>query len=65
MKEIRGRLSEPAGRGWDRFLASEGVDATALLEAIGRDMAAGKWWIPARVLREAKRIRQERKGRGY
>lgn len=63
MKEIRGRLSERAGRGWDRFLASEGVNATALLEAMGRDMADGKWWIPSRVSREAKEIALERDSR--
>lgn len=63
MREIRARLSEPAGRAWDRLLAEEGITASGLIEALGRHMDEGRWLPSARAIELARRIDKERRRR--
>lgn len=40
MAEVRARLTDEAYAAWDRAVTREGVTLTALVESIGREMAA-------------------------
>lgn len=60
---ISARLSEHAGAGWDRTATREGVTLTALLEALGLDLADDHWKPPRRVIDEARRIDRDRRNR--
>jgi DNA-binding transcriptional ArsR family regulator len=63
MREIRARLSEPAGRAWDRLLTEEGITASGLVEALGRQMSEGKWFPSTRALELARVVDKERRRR--
>lgn len=63
MDEIRARLSEPAGRAWDRLKAEEGVNAAAVCEAIGLLMDEGKWFPSTRMLELARSVAVRRGSR--
>ena len=39
---LRGRVDEDTARAWDRWLTEERLTFAAVLEAIGREIAAGK-----------------------
>ena len=52
---LRGRVDEATGRAWDRWLLDQGVTLAAALEAIGREIAAGRP-PSARVARLARQI---------
>lgn len=60
MEEIRATLSEPAGRAWDRLKAEEGVNASAMCEAIGLLMDEGRWFPSVRMLELARTVAAER-----
>lgn len=60
---LRARLSDDASHAWDAFATDAGVTMTALIEALGRDMAAGQWKPTKRVVDEARRIDHERRSR--
>lgn len=61
--QIKGRLSEPASKAWDRFITQEGVTTAALLAALGEELAAGRWKPTRRAIEEARRIDRERHSR--
>jgi hypothetical protein len=61
--ELRARLTVRAWRGWDRTATTEGITATALAEALGVEMAAGKWHPSRRVIEAARKIDRERRSR--
>lgn len=63
LRELRAKLSEPAGAAWDRMLTDEGITASGLIEALGREMAAGRWKPSNRVLALTKQIDRERRSR--
>lgn len=63
MAHIRARLTDESSRAWDRTVTREGVTMTALLEAIGREIAAGRWQPTKRMIDQARRIDSERRSR--
>lgn len=63
MGEVRARLSDEGYRGWDRTVTREGVTLTALVESIGRELDAGSWHPPRRMIDEARKIDRERRSR--
>lgn len=63
MERISARLTDGAATAWDRSATTEGVTLTALLEALGRDMATGKWKPPRHAIELARKIDRERRSR--
>jgi hypothetical protein len=63
LRELRAKLSEPAGVAWDRMLTDEGITGSGLVEAMGRLMADGKWYPNAETLRLTRQIDRERRSR--
>lgn len=61
--QIKGDLSGPAGRAWDRFVTQEGVTTAALLEALCSELAEGRWKPTRRVVARARKIDVERRSR--
>lgn len=41
-RQVHGRVDEETYAAWDRWVTSEGVTFAAVLEAIGREIAAGR-----------------------
>lgn len=59
---LRGRVDEDTAAAWERWLAREGVTFSAVLEAIGQEIAAGR--PPTRkVVMLARQIDRERGSR--
>jgi hypothetical protein len=59
---LRGRVDEDTARAWDRWLTAEGVTFSAVLEALGQEMAEGR--PPSkRVAVLARKIDRERSSR--
>lgn len=58
-----GLLSEEARRGWRTFCAEQGVDLTAFLEAVGRQLDARKPIDVEAAVVQARIIAAERKAR--
>lgn len=63
MAHIRARLTDEAARAWDRTVTREGVTMTALIEALGREMADGHWKPTRHAIELARRIDRERRSR--
>lgn len=63
MAHIRARLSDESSRAWDRTVTREGVTMTALLEALGREMSAGRWHPTRGAVELARKIDRERRSR--
>lgn len=61
--QIKGNVSEPAGRAWDRFRLEHGLTTAALIAAIAEDMAAGRWQPSKRTVELARKIDRERHSR--
>ena len=61
--QVQVRLSEDARRGWDRLCTDNGCTLTAVLEALGRELDAGRSPVPERVLKAAREIDRERRSR--
>lgn len=60
--ELRGRVDPATLAAWDRWLTTEGLTTSAALEAIGREIAAGR--PPSkRVVALARKIDRERSSR--
>ena len=57
------RLTDHARAGWDRFCTAERVTLTALVEAIGLELADGHDFIPPEVVERAATIDRHRKSR--
>jgi hypothetical protein len=59
---LRGRVEEDTAHCWDRFLTTEGLTFSAVLEALGQEMAVGR--PPSRrVVKLARKIDRERSSR--
>lgn len=56
-------LTEPARRGLDRFCTHQRVTLTALIEALGLELADDQDVIPASVVRRAGDIDRNRRSR--
>lgn len=61
--QIKGQLSDPASKAWDRLTTKEGVTTAALLAALGEELAAGRWRPTRRAIEIARRIDKERGSR--
>lgn len=61
--QIKGQLSDPASKAWDRLTTAEGVTTAALLAALGEELAEGRWRPTRRVVERARRIDRERHSR--
>jgi hypothetical protein len=61
--EIRGRVSPAAHQAWDRLVTTEGVTVSGLLEALGQELADGRWRPTQRTIRLARTIDRERHSR--
>lgn len=61
--ELRARLSEEADRAWRRFVNEERVTTTAMVEAMCRELAAGRWRPTKRMIDLAHDIDWERHSR--
>lgn len=57
------RLTDDARAGWDRFCADERVTLTALIEAIGLELAGRNAVIAPAVVERAAAIDRQRKSR--
>lgn len=57
------RVTEEARSGWDRLATEERVTMTALVEAIGLDLAEGRTVVPGRTIRRAASIDRARSSR--
>lgn len=57
------RLTDTSRSGWDRLCADERVTFTALIEAIGLDLAEGRTVVDAQTIERAAAIDRERKSR--
>ena len=63
LRELRAKLSEPAGVAWDRLLTDEGITGSGLVEAMGQMLAEGAWQPPPEMLRRTRQIDRERRSR--
>lgn len=63
LRELRAKLSEPAGVAWDRLLTDEGITGSGLVEAIGRLVAEDRWYPTDEMLRLTRAIDRERRSR--
>lgn len=58
------RLTDEARAGLDRFTTRRGVTVTALVEALGEQLAVGDdEWVPAETVARAREIDAERRSR--
>lgn len=61
-RQVHARLDEPTAAAWERWLTREGVTLAAVLEALGREIGAGR--APSkRVVTLARKIDRERGSR--
>lgn len=62
-RPVQARLSVEAWEAWDRLLADQRSTFTAIIEAIGLDLAAGRRPLPERILKAAAQIDRQRSSR--
>lgn len=62
-QQVRARLTPEALQAWDRVRLDNGLTWTSMLEALGQDLAAGRWKIAPRTIRLAHQIDMERRSR--
>lgn len=59
---LQAKLTPEGHRGWEAASLDTGATMTALIEALGRQMASG-WRPPAKVVKAARAIDRERYSR--
>ncbi len=57
------RLTDEARAGLDRFSTRRGITLTALLEALGHQLADDDTWMPLELVARAREIDAERRSR--
>jgi hypothetical protein len=61
-RQVHARLDDDAAAAWDRWLTREGLTFSGALEAIGREIAAGRP-PSSKVVKLARQIDRERNSR--
>ncbi len=59
-RQVRARLTPEARAAWERVLVENGVTWTAIFEALGQDIAAGRWTPSKSTIQAARRLDRER-----
>lgn len=63
-RPLQAKLTDTAADGWDRLCTRQRVTYTALIEALGEQLAAGDdTWLPVEIIDRAHQIDWERRTR--
>lgn len=57
------RLTEASYEAWERYVTRRGVSWTALIEALGEQLAAGENWVPETAVVRARQLDRQRGSR--
>lgn len=60
-RQMNANLTHDAYRGWDEWSGTQGVSLSALLQAIGEAMAAGRVIPDPQVIERARAVDRERR----
>jgi hypothetical protein len=62
-RQVRPRLTPEARAAWERILFEHGLTWSSMFEALGQEIAAGRWEPSPSVVRAARQLDWERKSR--
>lgn len=63
VRRFGARLSDAAADGWEHWAAAQGLTVSALLEAIGCELAEGTTELSWKTIKRAQQIQADRKRR--